>query len=223
MSNISVKKTHDGSATLYNASLNEHYHSIHGALTESLHVFIQNGLIPAIQQGHQKINILEIGLGTGLNAALTAAECEAKQQAVEYTGLEPFPVESALLYELGYDELLDVQQSRNFHAIHAAQWHVPERINPYFLINKRQVGLLHFQADEKFHLIYFDAFAPEKQPDLWTLDILQKCFGLLEKKGILITYCAQGQFKRNLKQCGFIVEAKPGPPFKREITFAVKP
>lgn len=220
---ISVKKTNDGSATLFNAQLNEHYHSIHGALTESLHVYIQNGFIPATQANHSHLKILEIGFGTGLNAALTAAESETKQQAVDYVGLEPFPVAAALLSELKYETVLDKTQHIYFDKIHQADWNKKVNIHPYYHIEKVQNGVLDFSSKDKFHLIYFDAFAPEKQPDMWELPVLQKCYDLLESGGIFITYCAKGQFKRNLKQCGFNVEGRPGPPFKREITFATKP
>ena len=220
--NVSVKKTNDGSATLYNAALNEHYHSIHGALTESLYVFIQNGFVPALTLHPQPIKILEIGFGTGLNAALTAAAAETANGTVIYTALEPFPVSNELLSKLGYDTVLNAQQFSLFNAIHEAAWEAQVTVQPYFTLEKRQQGILDFNPDSKFHLIYFDAFAPEKQPDMWELPVLQKCFDLLESGGIFITYCAKGQFKRNMKACGFSVQAKPGPPFKREITYAVK-
>jgi tRNA U34 5-methylaminomethyl-2-thiouridine-forming methyltransferase MnmC len=219
---ISVKNTGDGSTTLFNSELNEHYHSIHGALTESLHIFIQNGFLPATQSFGREINILEVGFGTGLNAALTATESNKGACNVQYTALEPYPVAGELLSELKYEQILDENQQLNFKKIHAAKWEEGIAINPHFNIQKTIKGILTFQPVRLFHLIYFDAFAPEKQPDMWTIEVLQKCYGLLGPRGIFITYCAKGQFKRNLKECGFKVESRPGPPFKREITFAVK-
>jgi len=219
---ILIKHTDDGSATLYNAALDEHYHSTHGALTESLHVFINHGFVPALATDVSALRILEVGLGTGLNAALTAAESETAQRHVWYVGLEPFPVDDALLRELGYEKLLRERQNTCFEQIHAAPWEETVQIHPRFNMLKTRTGISAYENPQPFHLIYFDAFAPEKQPDMWEMAVLEKCYALLAPGGIFVTYCAKGQFKRNLKQCGFRVERRPGPPGKREITFAVK-
>jgi len=219
---ISVKNTGDGSPTLFNSELNEHYHSIHGALTESLHVFIKNGFHPTLASFGKKFQVLEVGFGTGLNATLTATESAKNLCAIQYLALEPYPVADGLLCELKYEQILEENQQLDFKKIHAAKWEEAVSVNPHFHIEKTIKGILEFQTPKLFHLIYFDAFAPEKQPDMWTMEVLQKCYGLLEPGGIFITYCAKGQFKRDLKQCGFKVENRPGPPFKREITFATK-
>ena len=218
---IRVIHTGDGSTTLFNEQLNEHYHSIHGALTESRHVFIQHGFIPALGLG-KPLRILEVGLGTGLNAALTAAESETRNCAVRYVALEPFPVAEDLLYQLNYNILLSPAETAYWEQIHAQPWETENALGPYFTFQKRQMGILDITETQPFHLIYFDAFAPEKQPDMWTLPVLEKCYALLADGGHFITYCAKGQLKRDLKQCGFRVEARPGPPGKREITLAIK-
>lgn len=220
--NIQVKYTGDGSATLYNAALDEHYHSTNGALTESLHIFIGHGFVPALALNVSPLRILEVGFGTGLNAALTAAESEKNRARVHYVALEPFPVEAPLIDGLGYAKWLDTSQNRHSEKIHAAPWETAADIHPYFQIVKMQTGISEYNDPQPFHLIYFDAFAPEKQPEMWEMPVLEKCRSLLHEGGILVTYCAKGQFKRNLKQCGFRVEPRPGPPGKREITFAVK-
>lgn len=219
---ITVRKTNDGSATLYNTALNEHYHSVHGALTESRHVFIDNGFLPASHLRPHILRVLEIGFGTGLNAALTAKQSMSVHQKTYYVALEPFPVDTTVLRELAYENVLEAEEFGYYHSIHEAKWNSDEEINPYFQVNKIAEGIQSYRFAAAFHLIYFDAFAPEKQPEMWTMDVLQKCYRLLEKDGMLITYCAKGQFKRDLKQCGFAVKPLPGPPNKREITLAIK-
>lgn len=219
---LQVIHTQDGSATLYHPQLNEHYHSTHGALTESRHVFIRHGYREALAMFQEPLRVLEVGFGTGLNAALTAAESHAQQRHTEYTALEPFPVPTELLRQLEYNNLLPADAYGYFEKIHQDPWEAPTAINEYFLLDKRKTGILDLRETNRFHLIYFDAFAPEKQPDMWTLDVLQTGYDLLQPGGILVTYCAKGQVKRNLKACGFQVEPRPGPPGKREITVAIK-
>lgn len=222
MAHISIKYTGDGSPTLFNPELDEHYHSIHGALTESLHVFISHGFVPAAALREGPLRILEVGFGTGLNAGLTAAESEDRAYPTGYVALEPFPVPAETLRALAYEKLLNEKQAACIQAIHRADWEVPTDIHPGFRILKLQRGILDYTADVPFDLIYFDAFAPEKQPGMWEMDVLLHCYRLLADGGMFVTYCAKGQFKRNLKACGFRVERKPGPPGKREITVAVK-
>lgn len=219
---LRVTHTRDGSATLYHPQLNEHYHSIHGALTESRHVFIRHGYHEAGELFGSPLRILEVGFGTGLNAALTAAEAGARKQPTEYTALEPFPVPADVLAQLGYDRILSTEEYTAFEKIHQLPWESLWPVNIYFSLDKRHGGILDMTDTERFHVIYFDAFAPEKQPDMWTPEVLQTCYRLLVPGGIFVTYCAKGQFKRNLKACGFRVASRPGPPGKREITLAVK-
>lgn len=221
---LSVKQTHDGSFTLYNSELDEHYHSIHGALTESLHVFINNGLLPACDFfENEDLHILEVGLGTGLNAGLTSIKSAQENKRIHYVATEPFPVDEKVLHTLKYNELPVISETPYWLNIHCADWEKDAQIHPCFTVHKTIAGIMDFVSENAhFHLIYFDAFAPEKQSDMWEPQVLQKCYDLLVPNGILVSYCAKGQFKRNLKSCGFSVEAKQGPPGKREMVFARK-
>lgn len=219
---LQIIHTQDGSATLYHPQLNEHYHSTHGALTESRHVFIRHGYHEALAMFQEPLRILEVGFGTGLNAALTAAESHAQKRHTEYTALEPFPVPAELLQRLEYNKRLSADEYGYFEKIHRQPWEIPTAIHEYFSLEKRKTGIQDLGGTNGFGLIYFDAFAPEKQPDMWTLEVLQTVYRLLQPGGMLVTYCAKGQFKRDLKASGFRVEARPGPPGKREITVAIK-
>lgn len=219
--NRELRLTADGSSTIFVPALDEHYHSIHGARQESAHVFIAAGLN---NRHESSISILEIGFGTGLNAFLTALEAQKKGVTIFYTGLEKYPVSTAEAAHLNYAKgALDSPESSLFKALHLAPWETETPINTHFILLKRQIDFLEFKAEEAFHLIYFDAFAPSAQPDLWTVEMFQSMFSALKKGGELVTYCAKGQVKRNMKTAGFIVDALPGPPGKREMTRATKP
>jgi tRNA U34 5-methylaminomethyl-2-thiouridine-forming methyltransferase MnmC len=211
--------TKDGSKTIFVPELDEHYHSIHGARQESMHVFIKNGFDAFKNKG--KVSILEVGFGTGLNAFLTLATNNQNAQDVEYVGLEPFPVEKGVVNELIQDQF-DADEQSNFLALHEADWNVSVAIGPYFTIKKIQRRIEDFSSHEHFELIYFDAFGPRAQAELWMLPIFQKTFELLAQGGRMVTYCAKGQVKRDLKLAGFRVESVPGPPGKREMTIAHK-
>ena len=221
---ITLKTTADGSLTLFREDLNEPYHSLHGAVTESRHVFIRYGWEEITSRFPlEKIRLLEVGLGTGLNAVLTAAAAESSRRTVHYTALEPIPVPRELEGNLLVKQTLMEEEARWQDSIHGSAWEKPIVLSPFFELTKTTRGIQDFMAETNFHLIYFDAFAPEKQPDMWTSEVMKTCFDLLIKGGILVTYCAKGSFKRNLKEVGFLVEGRPGPPFKREMTLAVKP
>ena len=216
-----LRQTADGSSTIYVPALDEHYHSVHGARQESAHVFIDAGLK---SRSETTLFILEIGFGTGLNAWLTALEAQQKELSVFYTGLEKYPVSQEESAHLNYaDDDVATQESMLFKALHNAPWETEAHINANFTLLKRKIDFLDFQAEEAFHLIYFDAFAPSAQPDLWTVEMFQSMFKALKPSGELVTYCAKGQVKRNMKAAGFTVEALPGPPGKREMTRATKP
>ncbi|MDX2001194.1 MAG: tRNA (5-methylaminomethyl-2-thiouridine)(34)-methyltransferase MnmD [Chitinophagales bacterium] len=211
--------TADGSHTLYVEELDEHYHSLHGAIQESKHVYIQAGF----EQLHNQpsIDILEMGFGTGLNALLTALVPYCG--LVRYSTVEAYPLEQGAIDALNYAVQLGAKAGSLFHLIHHSPWGVPLEVNPSFFITKLK-GSLQAQsfAHESFDLVYYDAFAPTVQPELWQLDILTQVAKWMRPKGILVTYCAQGSFKRHLKQLGFTVEAIPGPPGKKEMTRAIK-
>lgn len=210
MPDVTTVSTGDGTATLFVPSLNEHYHSIHGAVRESLHVFIHAGLQ---EVNKDEIQILEVGFGTGLNALLTLS---LTQKPIIYHAIEFHPLSNEIIQGLNYAEN-DHDQSM-WNLIHEVPWEDEYKINELFRIKKIQVDLLLFNSNEKYDLIYFDAFGPNVQPELWTKEIFKKMFDLLNPNGILVTYSAKGELKRNLKECGFEVETLPGPPGKREMT-----
>lgn len=217
---LQLLRTKDNSFTLFNPDLNETYHSRHGALQESQYVFIKQGLhYCAKEKQNSPLNILEVGFGTGLNALLTYLEFEKQPLPIKYYSLEPFPIPGELINQLGYTELLQLneKQEKIFYGLHSGKVN-----DSSFNFNLIQYGLMDFNSDANFDLVYFDAFAPEKQPDLWTKAAFDKCYSLLNSQGVLVTYCAKGEVKRTLKASGFKVETLPGPPGKREMIRAIK-
>lgn len=210
-----IFQTEDGSNSLYLPEFDETYHSRYGAIQESIHVFIENGLKNVSKKD---IKILEFGFGTGLNALMTLINCQEKQ--IEYVGIEKFPLGIALINQLNYTKTNDEQVV--FEKIHTTDWNKKAVITNGFSLKKIKTDFTEFQSSEKFDIIYFDAFAPRVQPELWTKEIFEKTFNLLSKEGILVTYCAKGSIKRILKEVGFEVITLPGPPGKREMTKAIK-
>ncbi|MFZ9980389.1 MAG: tRNA (5-methylaminomethyl-2-thiouridine)(34)-methyltransferase MnmD, partial [Cyclobacteriaceae bacterium] len=200
---LSIRKTGDGSTTLYHEALNETYHSVHGAVTESQHVFISKGLeyatgifaVPAL-------NILEVGFGTGLNAALTLEFSVKNHWCINYFTLEKFPLSQEIRSQLEFPGVDPV----SLQSLHDLPWDKEIKVNPDFSFHKKEADVLQEQFPENyFHIIFFDAFAPGKQPELWTPELFQKLHNALTQGGILVTYCARGQFKRDLKQAGFTI------------------
>ncbi|MFM9946248.1 MAG: tRNA (5-methylaminomethyl-2-thiouridine)(34)-methyltransferase MnmD [Bacteroidia bacterium] len=214
---LKVIKTADGSFSIYNEFLDETYHSKHGALQESMHVFIKNGLNLL---GIKDISILEVGFGTGLNAALTYLEAKKNNLKINYTALEPYPLSSEILKDLaaGYPENI-AKQLIEFSKITDG---ISRPLTSHFAFTCFLNRVQTFNFIDKYDLIYFDAFAPEKQNDMWTLEIFIKLFEILKTGGLLSTYCAKGEVKRIMKQAGFRVKSFPGPPGKREMTVGYK-
>lgn len=218
---IKIITTEDGSHSLFDDELNETYHSTRGARGESLHVFIKEGLERWLS-GHSssEVRILEVGLGTGLNAFLTTQFTAEKKQKIHFTSLEPFPVSKELY------EKLNFHQSDTEHQllmdIHQSEWEKEVEISTLFTLCKSIQKLEDFSSQKNFDIIFFDAFAPSKQPEVWSLENIQKCYDLLSAGGILTTYCAQGQFKRNLAEAGFEVATLKGAMGKKEMVRAVK-
>lgn len=223
-------KTADGSHSLFVEELNEHYHSIHGAIQESKHVFIEAGLkpfilVPEISDKGRKhpLNILEIGLGTGLNALLTFIETEQSSLKVEYTAIEAYPVSRDLISQLNYVELLEEQKYKPvYNLIHECEWNTTVPLSNHFTFLKMHNTLQDVVLERTFRLIYFDAFGPGVQPEMWSAEVFTKLFAVIEPGGCLVTYCAKGEVKRTLKRVGFVVESLPGPPGKREMVRALK-
>jgi len=214
--------TQDGSHTVRLEQEQVTFHSIYGAINESQHVFIHAGL-QYMMQDYQNFRIFEMGFGTGLNAWLTLLEAEKRKLNIEYTAIELYPLDSTVIGNLNYTELLKTDNLQTvFKQMHAAPWDQLISLTEYFSLMKRKSDLVNFQTEEKFHLIYFDAFAPDKQPELWTQEIFEKIFQWLLPGGCLVTYSAKGQVRRNLQAAGFAVEKLAGPQPKREMTRARK-
>ncbi|MFM7643591.1 MAG: tRNA (5-methylaminomethyl-2-thiouridine)(34)-methyltransferase MnmD [Sphingomonadales bacterium] len=214
-----ILKTADGSPTLYLPALDETYHSRHGSVQEALHVFIANGLKPLASK-NKSIQILEVGFGTGLNALLSAQFAIENQVQLNYTGIEAYPVEEALWHHLDY--LQNQEGKALYEDLMQAKWEEPNALHDFFQITKVQKRIQDWQAKASFDLVYFDAFGPRAQAEMWNKAIFEKLFTSMSNGGILVTYCAQGQFKRDLKAVGFELESLPGPPGKREMTRAYK-
>jgi len=199
-------QTADGSFTLFISEVDETYHSKHGAVQESMHVFIENGLFHI---NKNEIRILEVGLGTGLNAFLTL---QRATQKISYCALEPYPLSKEILEELS--KSTSNQLEMKFHESKSGEI---VSLSDRFSFVRMEVGLEAFQSEEKFDLIYYDAFGPRVEPGLWTLECMQQCYNLLNEGGVFVTYCAKGEVRRNLQSAGFMVERLPGPPGKREM------
>ncbi len=217
-----LKITQDGSHTLFVPELNEHYHSTFGAIQESEHIFINNGFNALTIEG--AVNILEIGFGTGLNALLTYFEAEKREKKVKYVSVEPEPLSEEIYSILNYPVLLNYKNSKDvFLKIHSTQWGTDIFISDNFSIHKIKNRIEDVDlVKEKFHLVYFDAFAPDVQPELWTEQVFRKLFDSMTYGAMLLTYSSKGDVKRALKSSGFLVEKLAGPAGKREIIRAKK-
>jgi tRNA U34 5-methylaminomethyl-2-thiouridine-forming methyltransferase MnmC len=208
--------TEDGSHTIYLPEMDEHYHSTHGAVQESLHVYINQGLLQSTQK---EISVLEIGFGTGLNAFLTCVFAIRNNLKVTYTSIEKFPLTEAEFTKLNYSEKIFTDYADLFKKMHQCQWNSLVGIVPEFSIRKVQADLLTWDFDptEQFNLLYYDAFAPTKQPEMWTEELINKVSASVKKDGILVTYCAKGAVRRAFATAGFQMERIPGPVGKKEI------
>ncbi|MEQ6123133.1 tRNA (5-methylaminomethyl-2-thiouridine)(34)-methyltransferase MnmD [Pseudotenacibaculum sp. MALMAid0570] len=212
--------TSDGSTTIHLPEWNEHYHSKHGAIQEAYHVFIKHGLETVSKN---ELSILEIGFGTGLNAFITFLEAQKRGLKIQYTGVEAYPVPEEEVTQLNYvPELKAKAFSEIFQKIHATEWEEECVIAPSFTLEKKQLFFHEIEQENKFDLIYFDAFGARVQPELWTEDIFILMYKALKEKGRLVTYSAKGSVRRAMQAVGFEVERLPGPPGKREMLRALK-
>ncbi len=228
-----LETTEDGSHTLYVPELQEHYHSTHGAIQESMHVFIDAGLRHCERE---TVYLLEIGFGTGLNSLLTLLEAEKLQKKIHYHSLERYPLTEAEAKQFNYPEQIagsaaytpvaETGRLRTlFQLLHQVPWKSASDITSSFTLQKEENDFSHpeqFQSPLRYDLIYFDAFAPEKQPEMWQEAIFKRLFSLCTDDAILTTYCAKGAVRRMLQAAGFTVERLPGPPGKREMLRAKK-
>lgn len=208
-------KTADNSPTLYVPELDEHYHSVNGAVQESLHIFINAGFK---QINKTAINILEVGFGTGLNVLLTLTENETLKKNVYYETVEKFPLDIEIINKLEYKDF----NNDLFIKIHKTEWGKKTNLNKSFILKKIKTDLINYVTAKKFDLIYFDAFAPEKQPELWTEMIFKKLYSATNNEGILVTYSAKGIVKQALRKAGYKVQRLNGPTGKRHMIKAIK-
>ncbi len=213
--------TKDGSHTVEIPEMNVTYHSHHGAIQESMHVFIKAGLLYQLNRLELQslpLRVFEMGFGTGLNAFLTAIEAEKRKINIQYTAVEKYPLSFGEAYALNYSQLL--QKPEVFEQLHQCKWGTEIPISEYFTLHKEQTDLHNFTSQEPFQLIYFDAFAPSAQPELWTEAVFKKLFEMMAEKGVLVTYCSKGSVRRAMQAAGFNVSKLPGPPGKREMVRA---
>jgi tRNA U34 5-methylaminomethyl-2-thiouridine-forming methyltransferase MnmC len=208
--------TEDGSHTIYLPEIDEHYHSIHGAIQESLHVYIQSGLL---QTSKDEISVLEIGFGTGLNAYLTYCYASKMGLKINYVSLEKFPLTESEFLRLNYTNTIFPEFAFVFEKMHRLDWNSPFSVSPSFSLHKIHADLTTFQFGSipEFDLVYFDAFAPGKQPEMWSDEVLHKVSESVKWDGIIVTYCAKGAVRRSLEAGGFKMERIKGPVGKKEI------
>ena len=219
---LQLVATKDGSATFYLDELDEHYHSIHGAVQESEHVFIKHGL-KYFGNTQPTLNIFEMGLGTGLNVLLTALEIEDSKIAVSYDAIEAYPLSMEDVSGLNYQrQIMNARANQIFGVIHEMEWGEYVDLMPNFKLKKIKAKIEDFDLELQYDLIYYDAFGPRVQEELWGDEMMAKMYKMLKHGGILVTYCAKGDVKRCLKSVGFDIESLPGPPGKREMTRAIK-
>jgi tRNA U34 5-methylaminomethyl-2-thiouridine-forming methyltransferase MnmC len=209
--------TSDGSHTLFVPRLNEHYHSTFGALTESMHIYLQAGFESLTDK--QEVSVFEVGFGTGLNTLLTCLSSVERGVHTTYYTIESDPLEEELTRQLNYSNLIPGKRKscELFTSIHKATWNQTVKIHPYFSLHKIHASLIGFRPDFAFDLLYYDAFSPDKQSDMWSPDIFRTLFEKMNPGGILVTYCVKGEIKSMLRQAGFEIEKLPGPPGKREM------
>lgn len=217
---MKLEQTADGSYTLYVPELDEHYHSVKGALTESQHIFIDMGL------KHSSVwnpRILEIGFGTGLNAFLSLITAEEMKKHIHFTSIERYPLSLEIIHQLDYPSIINRGHATDYLAIHEAPWEEDAQLTPWFTLHKIESDFTNYRFEKGYDIIYFDAFAPEKQPEMWKQSLFDALYEVLNEGGVLTTYCAKGVVRRMLQSAGFKVERLQGPPGgKREILRATK-
>ena len=215
---LELVNTIDGSNSLKNLIINDSYHSKYGAINESKHIFINNGLK---RISKKKIRVLEIGFGTGLNALLTQLYCDKKEQNIIYHTIDNLPLKQEIYSSLNYCDQLKINKNI-FLEIYSSSWENEIKLSNFFVLKKMKCDFTKTLFNEKYDLIYFDAFSPSKQPEMWTLNNFKKLYNCLKSNGILITYSSKGDVKRTMKKVGFNISSVEGPAGKREITLASK-
>ncbi len=217
--NVEVRKTDDHSDTLYVPDLDEHYHSVFGAWQESVHVFIKEGFL---QIRKPSFKIFEMGFGTGLNTLLSMIEAVKNGLEVTYHSIDLYPLKVSLMKQLNHNRFIDPGFHSYVNTIYSSKWGDPVTIGHNFYLTKIKADMLTYQFSSIYDLVYWDAFGPEKQPELWQTSLFQKVYESMAPNSILVTYAAKGQVGRNLEAAGFTVNRIPGPPGKREMIRAIK-
>lgn len=218
---LDVEITADGSVTLYRPDLNEHYHSVKGALAESRHIYIDLGW-RQYAATHPALTVFEVGFGTGLNAALTAQAALNAAVKTNYYAVELYPISHELTAELASQQ--SEQYLPEYQAVNNAPWNIRVEINRWFTLHKISGDFLTLKIPTGVNVVYFDAFAPDKQPEMWSAELFTRLYEAMTPEAILTTYCAKGAVRRMLQEVGFKVTRMPGPPQgKREVLRAVKP
>ncbi|MGC6479630.1 MAG: tRNA (5-methylaminomethyl-2-thiouridine)(34)-methyltransferase MnmD [Flavobacteriaceae bacterium] len=218
--------TADGSPSLFLPELKETYHSRHGAQTESDYVFLQKGLSHwlDLSDKSKSIHLLEVGFGTGLNAYLTFKAAVKQKLSIHYHSLEKFPLSISLLEQMQFDQFLGATASQSyFWPLHQAEWEVSTAISANFHLCKKEVGFEDFRTEQKYDIIFYDAFGAHAQPQMWTAERMAQAANLLRSGGVWVSYCAKGSVRRALEDAGLQVERLPGPPGKREMLRAIRP
>jgi tRNA U34 5-methylaminomethyl-2-thiouridine-forming methyltransferase MnmC len=220
---LTIVPTADGSNTIYNAEVGEHYHSRHGALQESLHVFVKSGLQYFLDRNDTTgVSILEVGFGTGLNFLLTADACTDKQILLNYIGIEAYPVNAEMMMQTGYQQYIHGVLWEQFNNTYTTALIGKVEVNSSTRLHIAYSKLLDFKTDDQVDIIYFDAFAVAHQPEMWNEEAIGHTVSFLKPGGVFVTYAITGNLKRMLKSMGFKVEKAPGAPGKREMLRAVK-
>lgn len=218
---LELKNTSDGSSTFYLPELGEQYHSLNGAVTESKHVFLEMGY-----NYHKSSNpvVFEVGFGTGLNCLLTAHKAEQQKRPTFYIGIEYYPLAIESVNLLGYGRFIPENGHSLFSAIHASEWNVPIQISPWFTLLKMKADFtcLKWELPCSCDIIYFDAFGPDKQSEMWTDNLFSRLYKISLNEGVFVTYSAKGEVRRRLVSAGFSMEKLPGPPGKKEMLRGIK-
>lgn len=216
-----IKKTADGSSTIYLPGMDEQYHSLNGAITESEYVFVKMGFLhhPASEPV-----IFEVGFGTGLNCLLTAVWAQKQKRRTIYYTVEKYPVEKELIEQLGYGALISEEADEMFKKIHACKWEEKVQISECFQLVKMKADITKDKpnVEQPANVVYFDAFGPGKQPEMWVPEIFERLNQITARQGIFVTYSAKGQVRRDLSAAGFSMERLPGPPGKKEMLRGIK-
>ncbi|MGY4537683.1 tRNA U34 5-methylaminomethyl-2-thiouridine-forming methyltransferase MnmC [Mucilaginibacter sp. UYNi724] len=223
-SHLQIVPTADGSNTIYNALVGENYHSHHGALQESRHVFVQSGLeyfLANTGKGNTEVSVLEVGFGTGLNFLLTADFCIQQQINLQYTGIEAYPLNNQMISQTGYDQYVPAPIWESFLAHYPDSLTAPVKMSGQVDLNVAASKLHDFTSAQKFDVIYFDAFAVTYQPEMWSDEAIGHTLQFLKPGGVFVTYAITGNLKRAIKALGLKVQKAPGAPGKREMLRAI--